>query len=403
MAVDPNSAAANPYGRGLIVGLGQAQIENPSQGMVVAKLAGNYYDIAPFLGAFLDLGQMVSQFSRNPYDPRPLVRMQNMAQTMLPALRASRNQPAAIREALSPMVQSMTSYLKNSQQLLQHRLRTSYQIARAPKILIPICLNIAAGATVAQIQIRNPYLGASGGNPGTYNFAWAITSFRTSNNENGQLSPIRITQWLFGGHDYVAASLGGVTFAGGGAPAVQGWPAAAFGETKRGNWKTEVQPWNVIAQHGGGTGFGSIMTETGLLQIGVNNGGTGAYVDTWSVYANATLCGNPLTEAKWTQIDLLRKSFAPLKLQAPIAMKLAGEADGWILGAGIEEDDARVRQDHPYRFASQVTPLLAEIEGFLDAPPEGAAMGPWIGDPAAMGFQLQGGASYAPTVPGNIL
>jgi len=397
-----NSTAINPYQKGLIVGLGEAQINNPQPGMVITRMAGGHYDIAPFLGAFLTLGNYVTQFSRNPYDPRPLVGMQSMAQHMLPALRMSRNQPPAIREALSPMVQAMTSYMKNSQQILQHRLRTSYQIARAPKILIPICLNIAAGATITAIQIRNPYLGASGGQPGTYNFAWAITSFRTSNNENGQLTPIRITQWLFGGHDYVAASLGGVTFAGGGAPAVQGWPAAAFGETKRGNWKTEVQPWNVIAQHGGGTGFGSIMTETGLLQLAVNNGGTGAYTDTWSVYANATLCGNPLTEAKWTQLDMLRKSFAPLKLQAPVAMKLAGEADSWIL-AGVEEDDPRVAQNNPYRFASQVTPMLAEIEGFLEAPPEGAAMGPWAGDPAAMGFQLQGGAMYAPPGPSNLL
>lgn len=391
---DTQTAASNPYSKGLIVALGNAQVDNPAPGTVVTRLAGGYYDIAPFLGAFLDLGNMVTQFSRNPYDPRPLVRMQSMAQGLLPVLRNTRNQPAIIREAISPMVQSMTSYLKNSQQLLQQRLRTSYQIARAPKILIPICLNIAAGVTITAIQIRNPYLGASGGQPGTYNFAWAITSFRTSNNESGQLSPIRITQWLFGGHDYVAASLGGVTFAGGGAPAVQGWPAAAFGETKRGNWKTEVQPWNVIAQHGGGTGFGSIMTETGLLQLAVNNGGTGAFVDTWSVYANATLCGNPLTEAKWTQLDMLRKSFAPLKLQAPIAMKLAGEADSWIL-AGVEDDDPKIGQGHPYRFASQVTPLLAEIEGFLDAPPEGAAMGPWAGSPEQHGFQLQGGATYA--------
>lgn len=393
------NAATNPYGKGLIVPLGEAQLATPTPGTVVTKIGGGFYDIAPFLGAFLDLGAMVTQFSRNPYDPRPLVRMQQMAHAMYPALKASRMAQPAIREALSPMVQAMTSYLKNSQQLLQHRLRTSYQIARAPKILIPVCLNIAAGGTITGIQIRNPYLGASGGQSGQYNFAWAITSFRTSNNENGQLSPIRITQWLFGGHDYVAASLGGVTFSAGGAPAVQGWPAAAFSETKRGNWKTEIQPWNVIAQHGSATGFGSIMTETGLLQLAVNNGGTGAYVDTWSVYANATLCGNPLMEQKWTQIDLLRKSFAPLKLQAPLAIKLAGDAESWWTMAGVEEDDPRMVPNHPYRFASQVTPLMADIEGFLENPPEGAAMGPWMGDPASFGFQLQGAAQFAPSGP----
>src|SRR6185369_2865299 len=118
--------------------------------------------------------------------------------------------------------------------------------------------------STTSIQVRNPYLGATDGATGPYQYPWTITAFRTSNGESGALLPIRITQFLIGGHDFVAASLAGLTYAGGGAPATQGWPAGAFAETARKIWMSTVQPWNVVAMHGAGTGFGSIMTETGL-------------------------------------------------------------------------------------------------------------------------------------------
>lgn len=383
----------NPYAKGLLVPLSGATAQNPPPGTPVVMLAGTPHDISPYLNAYVDLGAMVSQFARSPMDPRALINMQQMSQKLIPAIRMARNAPPAVRQVLSPMVTALANYNKNAQQLIAMRLKTAYKVSSAPKILIPVSLSIAAGATATGMQVRNPYLGATGGSRGPYLYPWCITSFRTSNGESGALLPIRITQFLLGGHDYVAASLAGITYTITAAPAVQGWPAAAFAETKRGNWKTEIQPWNVVANHGGGTGFGSIMTETGFLQLGVFNGGSGTYVDTYSVYANATLCGSPFEDAQWTQVDSFRKAFAPLALQAPLAMKLAGDANTW-LGSVLDRDDNRYAGNPAHMWVSRIDKVMQEINGFLENPPEGTAMGDTFFDASAMGFPLPEGAHY---------
>ncbi len=387
----------NPWDRGLFVPLGSAEQAKAARGALVIHAGGEYFDATPFFLAQLKIGEYITEIGRNPYNPVPLMRMQNMARTMAPAMARAVQQSPAIAQVARPLNAGMQSYLKNSQQLIQMRLKTSYKVGRAPKILVPISMSIAAGATLAQVQIRNPYLGASGGATGMYQFPWTITSFRTSNGESGALLPIRLTQFLIGGHDYVAASLAGLTYAAGGAPATQGWPAAAFAETKRSHWATEVQPWNVISQHGGGTGFGSIMTETGFLQVGVFNGGSQTYVDTYSVYCNATLCGNPFADAKWTQVDAFRKSFAPLALQAPLAMQLAGDATRHI-GQAVDRDDQNVSGDNsyiqPWLWASRLEGFNNTLNRFLDSPPEGLAMGDTFYDAQSMGFPLSDGAVY---------
>ena len=382
--------APNPYARGLFVKIEGAEVEKTSPGTPVLRLGNAYYDVSPYLGMIEEIGAEVSRFSRNPYDPRPLVRMQQMGRRALPHLQQMSHTSPGIRQAVQPMVRGLTSYLKNSQKLASQRLKTSFSIAKAPKILIPISLSIAAAGTTTAIQVRNPYLGATGGNMGPYLYPWTITSFRTSNGESGALLPIRLTQFLVGGHDFVAAALSGLTYSAGGAPATQGWPAAAFAETKRGNWKTEVQPWNVIAQNANDAGFGSVMTETGFLQIGVFNGGSGTYVDTYSVYANATLCGSPFGNAATTQIDQFRASFAPLALQAPLVLKIAGDTAGWLKNY-VGADDEGYGNDNPYKWVNSVAGAFQELDRFLDSPPNGLAMGDVIED---HGMGLQGDARY---------
>ena len=384
MAETQSTGSPPIWSRGLFVPMEGAAAEQPAANVALLRTHGGSYNILPFLGAVSEIGATVSAFNRNPYDPRALVRMQQMATGLMPHLKQARGHAnPVVRQALAPMVQGMSSFLANSQKLLAMRLRTSHQIARAPKILVPISLQIAAGNSTTGIQIRNPYLGASGGAANPYQVAWAITSFRTSNNENGQLQAIRITDWTFGGHNFVAASLGGISYTAGGAPATQGWPAATFAESQRKNWKTEVQPWNVIAQHGGATGFGSIMTETGYLQIAVFNGGTGTFVDTWPVFVNATLCGSPFTSKEWTQADLMRKSFAPLNLQIPLAMKIANDASKWVI-SGVNKDDESVT-DNPYAWTLRMDGVWREIEGMLEHP-EHTMMGEPIGYPGDFGI-----------------
>ena len=386
----------NPFERGLIIRLeGATATEEAMRGRAVVKIEGSPYDVTPYLQAYEALGANITSFSKNPYNTHALLNLQKLSHQLHPSLKRMSTASPGVRQFLHPMVQGLASYMKNAQSLVKMRLKTSHHLARSPKILIPISLSIAAGGTTASIQVRNPYLGATDGATGPYQYPWTITAFRTSNGESGALLPIRITQFLIGGHDFVAASLAGLTYAGGGAPATQGWPAGAFAETARKIWMSTVQPWNVVAMHGSGTGFGSIMTETGLLQIGVFNGGGGTYVDTYSVYANATLCGNPFTIAKWTQVDAFRKAFAPLHLQAPLAMKLAGDAMSHV-GSAMDRDDPNYDAG-PYGFADRISRDMREIEGFLDNPPEGVAMGDVLGAPEDFGRTLspETGARFA--------
>lgn len=385
-------ANENAFNGELFPRLDGAVAVSPPAGVIPLKVGGEYIDLAPYTRTYLALGAMVTQFSKNPYDARQLVAMQRLASQVRPALnRALQDQPA-VRQIAHPMVQAMSSYLQSSQSLIKMRLRTSYQIARAPKILVPISMSIAAGGTLTGVQVRNPYLGASGGMTGQYQSPWAITSFRTSNGESGALLPIRITQFLLGGHDFVAAALAGLTYTAGGAPATQGWGAGAFAETKRGNWKTEVQPWNVVASHGGGTGFGSVMTETGFLQIGVFNGGAQTYVDTYSVYCNATLCGSPFANAAYTQVDAFRKSFAPLALQAPLSLALAGAADSH-LDQALDADDPRWTNE-PNSWMGKVRDFGGFIDRLTNTPGgfDHMAVGTDFLDPT--GMSLAPGAEY---------
>lgn len=388
----------NPYAQGLFVKLEGEAAKSPRPGSAIITLAGQPYDMSPWLGAIVEMGRYVTEFGANTYNPAPLLKMQNLAQTLRPSLLAAQHAAQPIRQAVAPMVHGMSQFMQNSQKLIQMRLKTSHQIARAPKILIPVSLSIASGASSTGMQIRNPYLGASGGATGIYQSPWAITSFRTSNGESGALLPIRITQFLLGGHDYVAAALSGITYTVTAAPATQGWPAAAFAETKRSNWKTEIQPWNVVATHGGGTGFGSVMTETGFLQLGVFNGGSQTYVDTYSVYCNATLCGSPFAVAQWTQVDAFRKSFAPLNMQVPLAMRLAGDSDKWAAQA-IDRDDPNVstQEGGAYLWANRLAGAGDAFSSFLENAGPGLAMGDTFYNPQDVGFSLPYGASYEQT------
>lgn len=386
-------ATENPFARGLFVPLGGDDAKN-HRGLTL-MLGGQAFDPTPYFQATVQLGNYITQFGAAPYNPLPLLKMQQMSKNIRPSLMAAANHPnPAIRQAAAPMVHGMQAFLSNSNKLIQMRLRTSHQIARAPKILVPISMSIAAGGSLTAVQVRNPYLGASGGATGQYQSPWAITSFRTSNGESGALLPIRISQFLIGGHDFVAAALAGLTYTAGGAPATQGWPAAAFAETKRGNWKTEVQPWNVVAQNGGGTGFGSVMTETGFLQVSVFNGGAQTYVDTYSVYCNATLCGSPFAVAQWTQIDAFRKAFQPLNLQTQMAMKLAGDSDGWVRQAIAPDDPSVSTNGNPYLLIERLAQLQGNNERLLESPPAGMAMGDGFIDPRSAGFELIDDAEY---------
>lgn len=381
-----NALAQNPWQNGLLVAIGSA---GPGPDAAPVTLGGQAYDASPYLRAFTEIGAQLTSFAQSPYNIKPLTSLISLNRQIAPGIANMSRLPPSAREVVRPMASALSHFAVQASKLVQARMRTQIHIARAPKILIPVGLSIAAGGTTNGIQIRNPYLGATGGGTdGGYQYPWAITSFRTSNNENGQLQDKRLTQFILGGHDYVAASLTGLTYTLGGAPATQGWPCAAFTETKRGNWKTEVQPWTTVANHGAGIGWGSVMTETGFLQIGVFNGSAGTYNDTYSVYANATLCGNPFQDQRWSQSNLFRKSFVPLALQAPMAMRLAMEGAQHV-GDAVDANDDHVRLG-PLAWMTQTDKAARLIEGLLHN-----EVNVDVGDPIDPGtFSLADGARY---------
>lgn len=371
--------------KGLFVPIGGASGTEPIPASAAPIIiAGNRYDASPYFAVQAAIGANLSAFTRNPYDPRPLVNLSTMAHQLQPHVAQIMHQPPAIRQAATPLLHGMTNYLAQTQNLVKMRLKSHLHIAKAPKILIPISLSIAAGATFTNVQVRNPYLGATGGSEGSYQYPWSITAFKTSNNENGQLQAIRITQFLLGGHDFVNAALGGLTYAGTAAPAVQGWPAAAFTETKRAHWTTVVQPWNVVAVQGPGVGWGSIMTETGFLQVSVFNGTAATYNDTYSVYANATLCGNPFSiGTAGVQNQLFRSSFVPLALQAPMALKIAQDAHAHIMGV-VDQDNANYQGSPVANWYKNMERASRVLGGLLNETSD-IAIGDPV-DPSAIGI-----------------
>ena len=371
----------------LFVQLGEAQVREPVAGMAIVKIGGNHYDASPYLAAYAKIGNYVRQFSQNPWDPHPLMHLQDLSQQLIPAIHRS-NQNPLMRETLQPLAHGLASYLHHSHKLIGMRMQTAHKMARSPKTLIPLCLNLAAGATATGIRAQNPYLGATNGAVGSWQFPWTITKFETSNNENGQLMPIRIGQLLVGGHDFVAASLGGLLYTGTPAPAVLGWPAAAFAVTKPKDHMRTIEFWNLIALSGEGVGFGSIMSETGFFQISVNNGGGSTYVDTWPVYANASLCGSPFQNSLHTQTELLRHAFAPLAMQGPLAMRMAHQYAANIRGA-FDADDAKVQNAElgAHAWVNRIDGAQRVIEEFLGADPANYAVGEYIGTPESRGIR----------------
>ena len=341
---------------------GSSAPEN-KDGSVWVKTQIGAVNVAPAFKMLSELGAYIDIFHKNPYDYRPLLAMRNVGKRAIPLFQQIGANPA-LREHFNPLASSLAQTLKIAQHAAKLRIKAAHDMARRPLIIVPVSINQALGGTTT-VQVRNPYLGSSGGQAvlDTYKAPWSITAFRTSNNESGQIQGVRMTQWLIGGHDYVNAALAGLTYLTP-TPPNQGWAAASFAETKRVHHSTAFEPWNLTAESSAGWGF--IMTETGYLQVGVTNVNQGAtYTDTYSVYVRATLCGSPFER----DIEHFRRSFLPLHRQYAGALKIAQD---WHTNmAGLMGTD----RSTPNPWQANLADAKDAIESFMDAPP------PAIGEP----------------------
>jgi hypothetical protein len=354
------------------VTLGAAESQTPPPpDAVLVKTRTGLVDITDMFRMQVELGNYTAQFHASPYDHRPLMAMRNLGQRALPMFHQLQRHPG-LNEQFGGMAQHLASLLKTSQSAARLRIKAAHDMARRPLQLVPLNWSLAFGTTSDAIQVRNPYLGSSGGVAVSdqYRAPWSVTAFRTSNNENGQLNPIRITQWLIGGHDYVAAAVAGLTNLGavGTVSTDNGWPAAAFTETARKHHSTAFEPWNLTSEQS--AGFGFIMTETGFLQIRIRNAaGSGTYVDNWSVYIRATLCGSPFSSH--TDVSHMARSFVPIAHQYSQAARIAGDWQQNVAGFVGQGSAAPPAAS----WASQINDAQGQIQSFLDAPPPG------IGEP----------------------
>lgn len=341
-------------------------------GRVYVPTHNGTVDITDLFTPMVELGANLNAFQQNPYDYRPLLAMRRTGQRAMPLFNQLRQYPSLANQ-FGPIASSMSNMLKVAQSAAKLRIKAAADMARRPLQVIPISLSIAPNTTTGGIQIRNPYLGSTGGVAVSdqYKAPWSIVAFRTSNNENGQLQTVRITQWQIGGHDYVAAALGGVTFLGGGQASAQGWAASAFSETARKHHSTAFEPWNLTAESSAGWGF--IMSETGYLQLAVNNGVNAAstYEDTWSVYVRATLCGSPFE--RHTDPSALAHAFIPMQHQYTQALRIAGDYSNAVIGMV----GGASGQPQAAPWTAQLSTAQQQIQSFLDSPPPG------IGEPLA--------------------
>ena len=347
------------------VTLGAADV--PPPGAVVIKTKNGSVDVADVFKVHVDLGNALAAFHANPYDYRPLQQMRRIGTQSIPLFNQLSKYPA-LMEQFGPMASHLSNILRVAQTAAKLRVKAAADMARRPLQIVPVPLSIGAGSSFTAIQIRNPYLGATGGIAisDQYKAPWSVTAFKTSNNENGQLSPIRIANWTIGGHNYTQAALQGLTYAGTGsvAPALQGWGAPAFAETKRTHHSTAFEPWHLTAESSAGWGF--IMTETGFLQLDVINASGSPYVDTYSVYIRATLCGSPFD--RFTDPTALAHAFVPMVHQYHEAARIAGEWDRGVAGFVRQGSSAAAA---PAPWTAQLSDAREQIQSFLEAPPPG--------------------------------
>lgn len=343
--------------------LGAASAQPPPGSVVVSTSRGGV-DISDVFKIHVDLGNALQAFHANPYDHRPLQAMRHIGTRSIPLFNQLHKYPA-LMEQFGPMATHLSNILRVAQTAAKLRVKAAADMARRPLQIVPVPLAIGAGASFTAIQIRNPYLGATGGVAisDQYKAPWSVTAFKTSNNENGQLSPIRIANWTIGGHNYTQAALQGLTYAGMGAvpPALQGWGAPAFAETKRTHHSTAFEPWHLTAESSAGWGF--IMTETGFLQLDVINASGSPYVDTYSVYIRATLCGSPFD--RFTDPTALAHAFVPMVHQYHQAARIAGDWESNV--QGVLGQAARSAQP----WTAQLQTAQDQVLSFMESPPPG--------------------------------
>ncbi len=307
----------------------------PTDERFIVNHGGKLYNTKPLHEGMRKFVAAQKMVLRNPGDAGAAWKLINDGRMQVGAFQ--RNMPMALRPVLAPMISAANGpMLEAAREAVRLRMRQSNELMMNPTQSIPCCLDASTfipGSGVTFV-IQNPYIGSGGA---MYNSQgiWAITAIETGALEYN--AGIVLGQATFAGHDYVAASLGGIaSTTGTGAATVaystgaiagecRGWGLAMFASDKRNRPHTTFSPWNL---QGAGGIIGSIMRETGTVALGFANnsnlafpldlagGGTG-YSGVIQVHVKASLCGSPFNP------DLVQRMFVPFNKQLMASQRLS--------------------------------------------------------------------------------
>lgn len=313
--------------------------------MIVAGTDAKSYDITPLniMGGIQGIIDAQRLIMKKPGSPEPMRMLAQSEKILVGAMRAL---PPALHPVFGQMVQTASGpMLEAAKEAVRLRMRSQHELMKHPTQSIPLTLDSAtapgtfvAGST-ATFVIQNPYIG-SGGAMTNAQGIWAITGL-----ESGSLAAVQgliVTKAVFAGHDYVEASLNGIssttgTGASSTAGGPEGWDFCIWASDKRTRDHTVFSPWNI---QGSSNIIGSIMRETGTVTLGLTNlNNTTFQGGAFHVHVKASLCGSPFTA------ENVHKMFVPFNQQHNAALKMSAAMPSAFAGMyeGLAAQNAQIR------------------------------------------------------------
>lgn len=317
----------------------------PPREMVVSGADGKPYDITALniMGGIQGIVDAQRMIMKKPGSPEPMKMLVQSEKILVGAMRAL---PPALHPVFGQMVQTASGpMLEAAKEAVRLRMRSQHELMKHPTQSIPLTLDSAtapgtfvAGSTATFI-IQNPYIG-SGGAMTNAQGIWAITGL-----ESGALAAVQgliVTKAVFAGHDYVQASLNGIssttgTGASSTAGGPQGWDFCIWASDKRTRDHTVFSPWNI---QGSSNIIGSIMRETGTVTLALTNLNNATFQGgAFHVHVKASLCGSPFSA------ENVHKMFVPFNLQHNAAVKMASAMPSAFAAVhqGLMEQQAQIR------------------------------------------------------------
>lgn len=276
--------------------------------------AADYWDPTPMFQVANAMSATARDAVRNPYAKLPFQRFYALSKELNRLSNVGMTHPNPNAKLLSSvMARNAQGYAEAARQAIKLRMAMGNELMKLPTQTIPLTVTaLAAGSSIGPFVVQNPYIG-SGGAVSNSQGIWAITGCESGAliNNGGMLT----TSAIFAGHDYVAASLGGIQGTNPASAVTQGWGWYIWASDKRNRPHTTFSPWNL---QGAAGIVGSIMRETGTASFTFYNNGSQPFSGVFHVHVKASLCGSPF---KGSETEVA-KQFVPWHQQMAAAARV---------------------------------------------------------------------------------